>query len=280
MRAFNDRDKGNNACSYCRQVGHRATECAIAKYDYEEWMSHRVPFQSESWYTWKRHDYSHWIKEATRVAEMRRRKEEREAAKKAGTIKRAKSSCGFCGGEGHNRRNCEEMQEVLASAKRANASWKHALYSTLVKEHGICEGAAVKVKCRVNWSDMEEKIGLITYVNWNDINLLTSDINIDSDYRTDLKIKVNVDGETHTMVLKYGEDYVFEDKTVISSAYSYYNKAELVRVIGKSEKVFDDEWVTTAPEEEFTWLTKKRSLEWLRKMGILALIKKWDNLRY
>ena len=31
-----------------------------------------------------------------------------------------------------------------------------------------------------------------------------------------------------------------------------------IAVIGKSDKVFDDEWVTNAPEEEFLWLTKKK----------------------
>jgi hypothetical protein len=79
------------------------------------------------------------------------------------------------------------------------------------------------------------------------------------------------------MVLKYGEDYEFEGKSTISAAYSYYNRAELLEVIGKSEKVFDDEWVTNAPEEEFAWLTKKRSYEWLDTKGVLALIEKWDD---
>ena len=278
MRAFKHKEKRTNSCSYCRGTDHRAPECKTAEYDYNEWMNHRVPVHSESWYTWKRNDYTQWIREASRVAVMRKRAQEKAAGRGDRPLSRAKSSCGFCGEQGHNRRNCEEMKNILAAAKRANENWKKALRDVLVGEEGICEGAAVKVKRRINWTGgIEEQIGLIVRVNWDEMNFLSCDNNIDPDYRTKLKVEVNIAGESVRLALVYGFDYATEDqRVIIPHCYHYYNEAELLEVIGKSDKVFDDEWVTNAPEEEFVWLTKKRSLEWLEKNRILKAIQLWD----
>lgn len=277
MRAFNNKDTKTNTCSYCRSEDHHAPDCEIAKYDWFEWSNHRVPFQSESWYTWKRNDYTQWIRAAQKVALMRDRAEERKAKKKAGTTTRAKSKCGFCGESGHNRKNCEKMTEVIEAAKRANANWKRSLYETFVKSMGICEGAAVKVEYRENYSSKVEGIGLITSVNWSDLNFLTSNKSIDTDLRTQIKIKVNVNGKTQDMNLKYDNSIRSDQgRVIIPTEYSYWRAAELREVIGKSTKEFDEEWITTAPEDEFTWLTKKRSYEWLRENSVISAITEWD----
>jgi hypothetical protein len=274
MRAFKHKEKRTNSCSYCRGTDHRAPECKTAEYDYNEWSNHRVPHKSESWHTWKRHDYTQWIREASKVAVMRRRAQ--QGRRKPGY--RAPPSCGFCGERGHDRRNCEEMKNILAAAKRANENWKKALRDVLVGEEGICEGAAVKVKRKRGWMGRtEEQIGLIVRVNWDEMNFLSCDNNIDHDYRTRLSVDVNIAGESLKLALRYGVDYTTEDqRVVIPHCYHYYNEAELLEVIGKSDRVFDDEWVTNAPEEEFVWLTKKRSLEWLEKNRILKAIQLWD----
>jgi len=170
------------------------------------------------------------------------------------------------------------MKNVLAAAKRANENWKKALRDVLVREKGICEGAAVKIKRRTDWTGgIEEQIGLIVRVNWDEMNFLSCDSGIDPDYRTRLSIDVNIAGESLKLALRYGVDYETEDhRVVIPHCYHYYNEAELLEVIGKSDRAFDDEWVTNAPEEEFAWLTKKRSLEWLEENRILKAIQTWD----
>ena len=276
MRAFNDKDTRTNTCSYCRKTDHRAPDCKTAEYDHIEWSNHRVPRHSDSWYTWKRYDYTKWVKAAAKVAVMRERAAAKAAKKASGTT-RVKSKCGFCGDSDHNRRNCDKMTEVVEAAKRANANWKRALYETFVMEMGICEGAAVKVEYRENYSSKVEGIGLITSVNWSDLNFLTSNKSIDTDYRTQIKIKVNVNGKTLNMNLKYNNSIRSDQgRIIIPTEYSYWYAAELLEVIGKSTKEFDEEWVTTAPEDEFAWLTKKRSYEWLRENSVISAITEWD----
>ena len=86
-----------------------------------------------------------------------------------------------------------------------------------------------------------------------------------------------IDGQVRDMTLKYGEHLRSDrGRIIIPTEYRYYHSAELLEVIGKSTKEFNEEWVTTSPEDEFAWLTKKRSYEWLEDNGVLSAIKEWD----
>jgi len=282
MRIYKEKNSRKNSCSYCRKTDHRATECPIAAYDWEEWSNHRVPHRSASWNSWKRYDYNAWYKQAMKVNGMVLAKLEREAQKKAGTTtRRAPSKCGFCGDTNHNRRNCESLASYKESFYTANQNWRRALHDKLVKEMGISVGAAIKVDVsRKRWnSDNQEPvyhIGLVTAISWDKGSFLTPDRNIDSDYRDQVEITVLVNGENKS--LHFTEDLRDSAGRIIvprPSWWGSYSICKFVQVVGPSKTPLDEKWVTDGMKNEFDYLLKKRSLERLEDYRIIRQHDKW-----
>ena len=282
MRIYNEKNSRKNSCSYCRKTDHRATECETAAYDYVEWSSHRVPRNSASWYTWLRYDYTQWHKQACRVRNMVVNKEAREAQKKAGTTtRRAASKCGFCGEQGHNRRNCESLASYKESFYTANQNWRRALHDKLVKEMGISVGAAIKVDVsRKRWNsdnqDPEYHIGLVTAISWDKGSFLTPDRNIDSDYRDNIEITVLVNGESKSLCFTEElRDSAGRTIVPMPSWWGSYGICKFVQVVGPSKTPLDEKWVTDGMKNEFDYLLKKRSLERLEDYRIIRQHDKW-----
>ena len=283
MRIYQNKDRRGNACSYCRSTDHRATECPIAAYDWEEWSNHRVPVNSQSWGSWKRYDYNAWFKQARKVRGMVEAKQEREAAKKAngGTTRRAASKCGFCGEQGHNRRNCESLATLKESFYTANQNWRRALYDKLVKEMGISVGAAIKVNmARARWNNQdpepEYQVGLVTAISWNKGSFMTPDTHIDSDYRDDIEITVLVNGEKKTLAFYDGiKDSAGRVLLPKPRWWGSYMIARFVSVIGPSKTPLDEKWVTEGMKNEFDYLLKKRSFDRLTELRIIGQHDKW-----
>ena len=288
MRAFKNRNnKTTRNCGYCGESDHVVTTCPHAYREWLEWSENRVPIHKGhasgnypyKWYLWHTSDYTKWYKNADKayqkIAAFRERELLRSKGRRHGPTG-TNRKCGFCEQAGHSRRNCSTMERVKLEAYQANQNWRRSFYEEFVKKRGLCEGAAVKVNNRKNWqSDEKEAIGLVTSVNWDEISFLTSADRIDWNYRSELSIKVMVDGETKE--LKLEEAIVDSNGRImaVGSNYHYYGTARLIEVIGRSEKELDESWVTDGLVDEFDWLTKKRTETKLEEYGILAAIEKW-----
>ena len=282
MRIYKHKDERVNSCSYCRDPKHRATECATAAYDFQEWSNHRVPIKSPTAKGWMRYDYTQWYKQAYRVREMVVRKEARANRKKAGTAtRRAPSKCGFCGEQGHNRRNCGDLASYKQSFYTANQNWRRAVHQKLVKEMGISVGAAIKVDVtRRHWNNQnappEYRIGLVTKVSWDSGSFLTPDTNISADYRDCVDITLLIDGEERTLAFTDALKDNF-GRTVLPAPrwWGSYNIAKFTEVVGPSKTPLDEKWVTEGMKNEFDFLLKKRSLAQLDDYRIIGQHDKW-----
>ena len=180
MRAFENRNAGRRrTCSYCGSSDHIVTSCLHAEHDWLKWSKHQVPIMSSStnrYYQWYTGDYTKWYKNAQSAYAKIELFRQREKQKAAGTTprRRAAPKCGFCGDPNHNRRNCTEMQQVIADAQQANRNWRRAFYKALVGGLGISEGAAVKGTVKTGYrSEVEAVIGLVTSVNWSKVSFLS-----------------------------------------------------------------------------------------------------------
>ena len=283
MRAYKNRNnKTDRRCSYCGGKDHQVTACPHAEREWLMWESHRVPITHDKalhypWYDWHRQDYTRWHNNAWTATQKIRRSREREQLKAAGKLTRASGTgrkCGFCGQTGHTRRNCPDMEKVKREALQANQNWRRSLYEEFVKKRGLCEGAAIKVSHRPNWNKPEEAIGLVTSVNWNDVNFLTSGTRVDYDYQELLEIKVLIGGETKT--LRFSEEIRDSaGRLLLHTRHGYYASCNLIEVIGRSEKELEESWVTDGLADEFDWLTKKRTQKKLSEYGILGAIETW-----
>ena len=166
------------------------------------------------------------------------------------------------------------MEKVKREAFQANQNWRRSLYEEFVKKRGLCEGAAIKVSHRPNWNKPEEAIGLVTSVNWNDVNFLTSGGRVNYEYQELLEIKVLIGSETKT--LRFSEEIRDSaGRSLLNTRHGYWASASFIEVIGKSKKELDESWATDGLADEFDWLTKKRSQEKLSEYGILGAIEKW-----
>ena len=284
MRAYNNRNKKTQRrCGYCGATGHVVRTCKHAEREWLEWKENRVPITHDKtlhypWYTWHTRDYTKWYKNAESGYQKILAYRERERLKAAGKTTRATGTarkCGFCEQPGHTRRNCSAMEKVKREAFQANQNWRRSFYEEMVKKRGLCEGAAIKVSHRPNWNSPEEAIGLVTSVNWNDINFLTSGVHVNWEYQEPLEIKVLIGNETKT--LRFPEPVADSAGRFLvnSSSYGYYASCSFIAVIGKSDKELDESWVTDGLADEFDWLTKKRTQDRLKEYGILRTIEAW-----
>ena len=287
MRAYNNRNNtSTRRCGYCGESDHVVRTCKHAEREWKEWEAHRVPIHSGhssanypyQWYLWHCNDYTKWYKNAKRGYEKIVAHREREALKAAGKSTRATGAvrkCGFCEQAGHTRRNCAAMAKVKREAFQANQNWRRAFYEELVEKRGICEGAAVKVIHRKDWkNDNVEAVGLITSINWDEINFLSSSDRVNWDYRSPLSITVLVGGETKE--LRLPEPITRNGKVLVGGErHHYYGTATLSEIIGRSDKELDESWVTDGLADEFAWLTKKRNEARLHEYRILKAIETW-----
>ena len=296
MRAYNNRNNGRSgtSCGYCREAGHAISDCPHIKYDHDEWAAFRVPHRgggckSNPWFL---SDYSYWIKQVYKYYPKWVAAQERKANKGKPRAQRstAPKKCGFCGDTSHNRRNCSSMDTFREKLNKANAAFRQSYYNVIVKELGLGIGAAVKVMKRKGYSgESEEVIGIIDEFDLSELNMFSTSNQVDYDYRGEAKVFVSVGSERYTLNLAVESSNANDrfrrflprtdnqGREIYSSRNSYWNSALYTSTVAPSEQPLDESWVSTgAMANEFEWLTKKRSLEWLNHHGIVDLVDRWQ----
>lgn len=291
MRVYEDRNnKSINNCSYCRKPGHNVTVCPHVAPDWASWLRMEVPLKdpgcwvhSNKRHGGRMHYYSHprywgeWYEQCRAANE----KQEKARAKKDAVtlVTRRKSKCGFCGGADHNRRKCAEMLAFLEKANRANQAFRRLAYDKIVTEHGLSAGALVEVVT----SDYRHSIGsyrskslgvcTVTGISWETMSI-TSDFKLGGpslhyEMRTPIVLEfVTGEGAKKSINLNL---YCI----VGLPKGTRYNRGSISQVISPSPTPLDEQWVQDGRQDAFDWLTKKKSLSWLKNKGVVDLVDKW-----
>jgi len=296
MQAYTNRNSGRSlsSCGYCRATGHAITDCPTIEYDHNEWEHNRVPHTSGTLVTnrWMMGDFSYWIKQINKYypkwVKAQNRKTDKSTGKKRVT---APKKCGFCGDHDHNRRSCSKMVAFVADLNRANANYRQAFYNKVVKEMGLGVGALVKARVAqrgASYGDTVEKLCLVEKFDLSKVNIFGVVNTIDCDYRGRANVEIGLQHRTITLNLaahgteKKGYSYPInprhdpEGRTVVCPTGGFYQEGAYLETMAPSKEPLDEAWVsTTAMSNEFEWLTKKRSYEWLVAHGVHDVVEEW-----
>lgn len=294
-----NRINSKSTCGYCRTVGHNQYQCPHVKGDWENFLSVlRIPVDKAgqpirrgyNYVTWRQgsfnplvddvqnNSFASWFR-SCRKAYIVQKERGFDLEGKAKRKVTAKRTCGFCGSAHHTRRNCDIMEQFLKDCYKANENWRRACYKELVEMKGLSVGACVKVEISTGWnSPPQEKIGLITKINWDTINVL-SGMNIRSEFaESSLDVHVMVGNETLQL-----KDLNETFNTIGKNGTSYFwSGAKLLEVITHSPTPLPPEWITSY-KESFETLVKKRTYDQLQSgmkseynaPNIVAQIEAW-----
>ncbi len=320
MQVYNDKQNNTNqnsapSCSYCRDPHHRATDCPHVASDWASFQRMEIPSRDpnhwthnpvantnqRSWNTqantarwYMRPDgWSKWYAECEKANVKQQQAQARRAT--TGTTRKA-SRCGFCGSLHHNRRHCPEMTAMLDRFVSANQGWRQRFYDRFVADLGLSIGAVVKVKQRKGWREPEEeKIGIITGVNWDELSMFCWVDNQTNGYRSrvdhkftqNLLVRVSIDGQEKWLN--------FDQRTSNQASRAngllndtqgnglvdnfQYNGVTFIETIARSETPLDEEWVTQAHRDSLQFLVKKYSVAKLTEGHIIDLLKKTERFQ-
>ena len=297
MQIYDAREsrKGTNACSYCRQHGHNVTKCPHVAPDWASWERMEVPLKDLDCWVHKiptnKYGRSHYYKiprywgEWYQNAANAHAKQE-AAKKKAGASRqqRGPRKCGFCGEEGHTRRNCAELLVFRQKANRANQAIRRYVYDTVIAEHGIDRGALINPRRHVyDWQNrryVESDDGVCTVlrVAWDSVSVTIDNANfqLDPNLRTSLAVTyLTPAGTQRNMSIDINETIAGHRPEPTSRYHTIANKTWINQVISPSPTPLDEEWVRDARQDAFDWLSTKRSKEWLEKGGLTEVIERW-----
>ena len=327
MRAFNKannsttvdhRTRSTSSCSYCGDPDHQVTSCPHVKSDWAMFQAFTIPCSdADNWTNnpkapavgqnrWSTQQstarwfkdpsgWSKWYHQCEKAMGKIKAKEIRDAAKAnaKSTGKRVKS-CGFCGGKGHNRRDCAEMTALNKRIIRANNHWRQRLYKTFVEELGLGEGALVKVTEDVgSWNARQtvEHVAIVTSINWDQLNMFSYvDLNSQSwrnrvheNLQAPLIIKVQVNGEERTMCWgeRSGSNYpTIKDvhgRHLIDVLPSTYRAVHFKSVMSPTEIPLSEDWLTQGQAECVEFITKKYSYERLEQWKGIDVLEKYER---
>lgn len=174
--------RSKSTCSFCRSKDHQVTACPHIKPVWESLQKGVIPLeyfkaqQSHSSFRWylygqnwgdlyrvSERSYKSWVNAQKR----------KNAPKQKRTVSQ---SCGFCKGEGHTRRNCDEITTYAALLKRANHNFRRWFYEEYVTKQGLSTGAIIEFDFiqDAGWNKPSQKHTIktiVTDVNWDTINL-------------------------------------------------------------------------------------------------------------
>jgi len=297
----NNSYRSKSTCGYCRDEGHNQYQCPHVKGDWENFLSRlEIPkdnlghpikrgYNRVAWSnnnkafnplvdSVENNALASWFRNC-RKAYLVQKERGFELTAKPKRKAIATRTCGFCGSAYHTRRNCDVMKQFLKDCYKANENWRRACYHELVQTHGLSVGACVKVRVNKDWqSDGEEKIGIITKINWDTINVLSSGQQRSSFASSPLRVQVMVGNETFML-----KDLESHFKTIGKNGSEYnWGGAEFLKVITHSPTPLPADWVTSY-KESFETLVKKRSKEQLEDgmtsdynaLNIVAQINAW-----
>ena len=326
MKAFNNSNnsptsssgysKAKSACSYCGDVDHQVTKCPNAVTDWAYFQRFEIPCmdsanwtnnpkgktQGQRWNSqvnnarWFKDPsgWSKWYFACEKAVKKIEAYELREALKaKQPKTKRAKS-CGFCGGVGHNRRDCAEMTALNERLIRANAHWRQRLYDYFVKELGLGNGALVKVRKNGRWQEPQtEHIGIITSINWEELNMFCYtegdkrrwSSSVHEHLRAPLQIKAVIDGnETQIQWAQTSSNHnhvrMISDthgRPLVDNWDYNWNCADFVSVVSPTETPLSEEWLTQGQQECVQFITKKYSLAKLESWKAIEILENYEK---
>jgi len=264
MRLYEQRnDKDTIQCSYCFETGHNKRYCPTMKaqwdanpqvhetYDHDSLVEIDKTMFPNGYQTYygdeqaKNQFRGHWEYMQNRYAP----KAETNKARKA-------TKCGFCGEEGHTRRNCESMKNFVYVLEQTNREYRSQFYDRYIEGMGLGAGALVQMR---TGNETESIVGLVTGFNPNDI-VFTNLKSRWSDYHSKVKMTYMVDGQQWTREfssLIYDKDYYDNHKEhgVWSEFYSHWGS--LRGVLSPAPNRPSKEWfMGQAPC--FNWIVKKR----------------------
>lgn len=324
MRVFNDSQNSTSStrrvssCSYCKDPDHQVTSCPHVKSDWAMFQSLTIPCSVPSHWTnnpiatqpnqgWNNQEYaarwykepsgwSTWYSECEKALGKIQAKEQRDA-RKSNTKSQGKKakSCGFCSGAGHTRRNCAEMTALNERIIKANAHWRQRFYTYMVENLGLCEGALVKVTEETgSWNNRvtEEKIGLVTSINWDELNMFCYvektlrnwRNNVHENLHAPIQIKVHIDGKDRTITWPSASNtrsiniMLDTQGEALADTFPYtYNAPKFVSVVSPSETPLSAEWLTEGQAECVEFVTKRYSLEKLEKWNAISLLENYEQ---
>jgi hypothetical protein len=198
-----------------------------------------------------------------------------------------KTSCGFCGDTGHNRRNCDVMHNFIDDLGRASQNYRKLFYERFVQGMGFAEGALLALsanhfRMNGNWIENWSGIGIITAISWDKVNMcLTIG---DWDYKSELQIDVLIEGQTHTLTNPF-HSLVVNDMDLGKEgkiAELFYRGsswgASIESVLAPSENIPSEEWFNNGYTECWEWVTKNKNL-WEISSRLTPLIAKFHPSR-
>ena len=325
MRAYNNstnspngnrNSRSSSSCSYCGDVEHQVTSCPHVKTDWAYFQRCEIPCmdpanwtnapkpaaQGQRWNAqdrvarwWK--DPSGWSKWyfACEKAVGKIEAYELRQAKKANLpkTKRAKS-CGFCGGIGHNRRDCAEMTALNERLIKANAHWRQRLYDYFVKELGLGNGALVKVQKNGGWQQPKSShVGIITSINWDELNMFCYtegdkrrwSSSVHDHLKAPVQIDAIIDGNKTQIQWAQRSGNQNHVRMVCDTHgrplvdnWSYnWQCAEFVSVVSPTETPLSEEWLTQGQQECVQFITKKYSLSKLTEWKAIEILENYEK---
>lgn len=181
---------------------------------------------------------------------------------------------------------------------KANQVWRQRFYDKFVTDLGLSVGAVVKVKQQAGWNQPEEeKIGIITSVNWDQLSMFCySDENsrswstrMDTKFRQHLNIQINVDGKSTTMTFSQPSqnnqshrnrvELLSDSHGGLVDHFSGYRNVVYQETVARSETPLDQEWVTQGHEECAKFVTKKYSSEKLDQWNVTSVLEKTEQIQ-
>ena len=292
MKIYENRNNNMRTthCPTCGNEGHMWMTCPVPAKMMELKKQGKEPDFSlySKWQaqTWSRRD-SHgdliyqdriWKKMAYELDRQKRRVEARKEkkahrAKVAESLgipkKKRKTSCGFCGSEDHNRRNCDLMVSFVDDLERASQNYRKLFYERFVKGMGFAEGALLALsadhfRTANGWTTDWSGIGIVTGVTWDKVNLGLSLNNWE--FKSVLEITCLVNGETYKMQNPFNalvqNDTVDGKRGEIAELFARGSSwgTRIDSVLAPSENIPSEEWFNDGYTECWEWIAKNRSL--------------------
>ena len=287
--------RSKSTCGYCRTEGHNQYQCPHVKGDWENFLSKwKIPVDNNDtpikrgyncivgFYGNSRqldpltanvynNGFTSWFRNC-RKAYIKQKERGFKLDYKPNRSKSSKpKKCGFCGGQGHTRRDCDVKKQFLKDCYKANENWRMVAYQEIVQKHGLSVGAVVEVsdyKWSPKGSKRVNKIGIIKSINWDTINVFSAMEKVSSSAHSPLKIGILVEGKTRPITNLHN----FFDCIGRNGDSHRGSSLELVRVVTHSPTPLDASWVTSY-KESFETLAKKRSFEQLRD----GMMSEWSS---
>jgi len=198
------------------------------------------------------------------------RKEKKDRLEKLGVKPRKrKTSCGFCGDTGHNRRNCEVMHNFIDDLGRASQNYRKLFYERFVQGMGFAEGALLALsanhwRATGKWHEDWSGIGIVTAISWDQVNMgLTLG---DWDYKSTLEIDVLVDGHSYTIENPWNalveQDTIDGKKGKIAELFVEGSSwgSRIDSILAPSENIPTEEWFNDGYTECWEWIAKNKNL--------------------